>query len=859
MTKKLIIAEKPSVASDIAKALGGFTNNGDFFENDEYVISSAVGHLLTIHADSFDIKRGKWNLNNLPVIPPHFELQPIAKTEPRLKVLLKLIKRKDVSSIINACDAGREGELIFKLIIQYANCKKPLQRLWLQSMTPQAIKNGFANLKDDAEMHGLADAARCRSEADWLVGINGTRAMTAFNNRDGGFFLTTVGRVQTPTLSIVVEREEKRKNFISQKYWEIHAKFLSNNQEYEGKWFDENSKQNNPDNEYARDNRIFNQEQADTILEECKKNNKPTATEETKPSQQNAPALFDLTTLQREVNAKFGLSAKNTLAVAQALYEKHKLITYPRTDSRYLPQDYIQTSQDILHTLSEQNNYTKFIKKALTGVKPNKRIFDDSKVSDHFAIIPTIQTPKKLSEIEQKIYDLIVKRFIAIFFPAAEYLITTRITKLGKNNFKTEGKILDKAGWLEVYNKTEQDDTLCPLHKDDLYTKELNLIEDNTKAPARYNEATLLSAMEGAGKFIEDEELKQALKTKGLGTPATRATIIEGLINENYIFREGKDLIPTAKAFQLLTLLRGIGAHELSKPELTGEWEYKLAQIEKNQQSRLNFMQEIADMTTNIVNKAKEYTAETIPGSYITLKNSCPDCGADIKENYRRFSCEKCDFSFSKTPAGRQFELEEVQELLQNKTIGPLQGFRSKQGRPFASILQLIKIENQTKLQFDFGQQEIENIDLSEHEIVGICPKCSANVYETNMKYICEKTIGENKSCNFSSSKVILQQELYKEEFIKLLRDKKTNLLTNFKSARTGRNFKAYLIIKDDGAISFEFETQNKTVATKTNESKSRKKTSTSTTDNIKTKSKSKTTPKPKKLNKNAAAKNNAQ
>jgi DNA topoisomerase III len=834
MTKKLIIAEKPSVAADIAKALGSCTKEADYYENNDYVISSAVGHLLEIHAESYDVKRGKWSLNNLPVIPIEFELKPIVKTESRLKVLLRLLKRKDVSGVVNACDAGREGELIFKLIMQYAKSNKPIERLWLQSMTPQAIKQGFDALKSDTSMQGLTDAARCRSEADWLVGINGTRAMTAFNSKDGGFFLTTVGRVQTPTLSIVVEREEKRKKFVAKLYWEITATFMTHGKTYEGKWYDMHFTK--AQHEHDRESRLFDYEKAHAIYTDCQKY-KPSAQDETKPSQQNAPSLFDLTTLQRESNARFGLSAKNTLAVAQALYEKHKAITYPRTDSRYLPQDYIATVTQTLNALGQQDNYTALIKTALAGVKPNKRIFDNTKVSDHFAIIPTTQIPKNLSEIEQKIYDLITRRFIAIFYPAAEYLVTTRTTLLGDNAFKTEGKVLKILGWLTVYNRTQQEDSLCELYPNDLHLHTLEMIEQTTNPPPRYNEATLLSSMESAGKLIEDEELRQAMHNKGLGTPATRASIIEGLITEKYIVRDGKELIPTAKAFQLSNLLRGLGIHELVKPELTGEWEYKLSQIEQNKYSRQHFMQEIVSMTTHMVNLAKEYASDTVPGDYICIAKACPDCGSDIQENYRRFACVNCTFSFTKTPAGRQLEVEEVHDLLTKREIGPLQGFRSKQGRPFASILKLAKDgenENQpTKLQFDFGQNQNddENISFEDKEYLGVCPNCASRVFDYGIKYVCEHALGKEKTCTFSVSKVILQQEINTSELLNILNLGRTSLLNAFKSTRTGRGFKAYLVF-NQGKIGFEFEQKAASSKTKASTNKIAKTESKVTTQN---------------------------
>ena len=816
MSKALIIAEKPSVANDIARALGGFTKHDEYYESDDYVLSSAVGHLLEIAApEEYEVKRGKWSFAHLPVIPPHFDLNPIAKSESRLKVLTKLIKRKDVERLINACDAGREGELIFRLIAQHASVKKPVQRLWLQSMTPAAIRDGFAHLRSDAEMQPLADAARCRSEADWLVGINGTRAMTAFNSKGGGFFLTTVGRVQTPTLSIVVEREEKIRHFVPRDYWEVRAEFVCAGGFYEGRWYDPKFKRDELDPE-KRDSRLWSLPAAETIVAACR-GQLGTVTEESKPSSQLSPALFDLTSLQREANGRFGFSAKNTLGLAQALYEKHKVLTYPRTDSRALPEDYMGTVQSTLEMLKESNNYLPFAKQVLDKgwVKPNKRIFDNAKISDHFAIIPTLQAPKALSEPEQKLYDLVVKRFLAVFFPAAEYRVTTRVTEVAGHHFKTEGKVLVEPGWLQIYGRetSGEDANLVPVQKDEkVKTDKIAAHGLVTKPPARYNEATLLSAMEGAGKLVEDDELREAMAAKGLGTPATRAAIIEGLLGEKYLVRDGRELIPTAKAFQLMTLLRGLGVKELTAPELTGEWEYKLSQMERGNLARDAFMQEIARMTQTIVKRAKEYDSDTIPGDYATLSTPCPNCGGQVKENYRRFACTQCEFSISKIPGSRQFEIEEVETLLAKKEIGPLSGFRSKMGRPFSAILKLA-FDDETKnykLEFDFGQdqdsEDGEAPDFSEQQPVGACPKCNARVFEHGMSYVCEHSVGSGKTCDFRSGKVILQQEIAREQMAKLLEAGRTDLLTGFKSSRTGRNFKAYLVKQSDGKIGFEFE-----------------------------------------------------
>lgn len=840
MTKSLIIAEKPSVAQDIVRALtptaGKFDKHDEYFENDKYLVTSAVGHLLEIKApEEFDVKRGKWSFANLPVIPPHFELNPIDKSKGRLNAIVKLVKRKDVGELINACDAGREGELIFRLIQQHAKSKHPVKRLWLQSMTPAAIREGFAKLRSDEELRGLAEAARSRSEADWLVGINGTRAMTAFNSRDGGFFLTTVGRVQTPTLSIVVEREEKIRKHVARDYWEIKASFAAEAGEYEGKWFDPKWKKN-PDDAEQRADRLWNEADAQAIAQACR-GEPASVTEEAKPSTQASPLLYDLTTLQREANSRFGFSAKTTLSIAQALYEKHKVLTYPRTDSRALPEDYLPVVKNTMEMLADEDlpgplrELSAHARKALNEqyVKPTKRVFDNAKVSDHFAIIPTLQAPKSLTEIEAKLYDMVVKRFLAVFYPSAEFMVTTRIStvkKAGQDySFQTNGKVLVKPGWLAVYGREAQEDdaTLVPVKAGEVVrTESVNVNALKTKPPARYTEATLLSAMEGAGKLIDDDELREAMAEKGLGTPATRAAIIEGLILEKYMHREGRELVPSAKAFQLMTLLRGLGVEDLTKPELTGNWEYQLAEMEKGRLQREAFMAEIAAMAERIVKKAKEYDRDTIPGDYATLKGPCPKCGGVVKENYRRFSCagqdgasEGCGFSISKIPGGRSFELDEVEQFIAHKKIGPLEGFRSKAGWPFTAELKLAfddEIGN-WKLEFDFGEDakkaegDGEPVDFGEQESLGHCPKCQGKVFEHGTSYVCEHAVGAHVTCDFKSGKIILQQPVAREQMTRLLATGKTDLLENFVSNKTRRKFKARLSYdKKEGKVIFEFE-----------------------------------------------------
>jgi DNA topoisomerase-3 len=813
VAKQLIIAEKPSVAQDIARALGGFQKEKDYFESDDYVLSSAVGHLLELTVpEEYEVKRGKWSFAHLPVIPPRFALAPIEKTGDRLKLLTRLIKRKDVDGLINACDAGREGELIFNYIVQHSATGKPVRRLWLQSMTQGAIRDGFSNLRAAEEVAGLRTAAICRAESDWLIGINGTRAMTAFNSKTGGFHLTTVGRVQTPTLAIVVEREARIRKFVSRPYWELEGRFAGEKGEYTGRWFDERFRKPE-DDEHASASRIWEQARAEAIRAACV--GKPaSATEETKPSSQLSPLLYDLTSLQREANGRFGFSAKTTLGLAQALYEKHKVLTYPRTDARALPEDYLGTVREALAGLPE--DYAGFAATIVERdwLKPNKRIFNNAKISDHFAIIPTGTPPKTLNELEWKLYDLVTRRFLAVFYPAAEYSVTTRITRVESEAFKTEGKVLVNPGWLAVYGKEAQVEdaeggpSLVPIVPGEtLATESVEVKASQTRPPARFNEATLLSAMEGAGKMVEDEELRAAMAGRGLGTPATRAQIIENLIAENYLHREGRELIPTAKAFSLITLLRGLGIAELASPELTGEWESKLGQMERGKLSRDEFMGHITALTQDIVERAKRYESDTVPGDFATLSTPCPRCGGVIKENYKKFACQACDWSTWKIVAGRQFEIEEMETLLAEGRVGPLTGFRNKMGRPFDAE---IRLNDDKQPEFDFGQpregEAAEAVDFSGRENLGACPKCGAAVYEHGTSYVCERSVGPARSCDFRSGKVILQQPVEAEQMRKLLAEGKTDLLTGFVSARTRRKFSAYLARDKDGKVGFEFE-----------------------------------------------------
>jgi DNA topoisomerase-3 len=652
--------------------------------------------------------------------------------------------------------------------------------------------------------------------------------------------------VQTPTLSVVVEREEQIRAFVSRDYWEIHASFQAQAGVYPGKWFDPAHKKDAADAEKKAD-RLWDLQQAQAIANAVR-GQPADVSEESKPTTQASPLLFDLTSLQREANGKFGFSAKTTLSIAQSLYERHKALTYPRTDSRALPEDYVPVVKQTFEMLasSDMRHLAPHARKALDEqyVKPTKRVFDNSKVSDHFAIIPTLQAPSGLSDAEQKLYDLVVRRFMAVFYPSAQYMVTTRISSVKPagasagpaHHFKTEGKVLVKPGWLAIYGKEaaaevadakegDKGQSLVPVQPGErVPTQQADVKGLKTRPPARYTEATLLGAMEGAGKTVEDEELREAMQEKGLGTPATRASIIEGLIAEKYMVREDRELIPSAKAFQLMTLLRGLGVEELSKAELTGEWEYKLAQMEQGKLGRDTFMAEIARMTERMVKKAKEYDRDTIPGNYATLVAPCPNCGGVVKENYRRYTCtgasgadSGCGFSFGKSPAGRTFEPAEVEQFLRDKKIGPLEGFRSKAGWPFSAEM-AIKFDEETKnykLEFDFGDDKAgedsgELVDFSAQTSLGACRKCGAGVYEHGKNYVCEKSVPTaaqpTPSCDFKSGQIILQQPIEPAQMRKLLETGKTDLLDKFVSTRTRRAFKAMLAWDPEaGKVNFEF------------------------------------------------------
>jgi len=813
--KKLIIAEKPSVASDIAKVLGKAKKIDDYYENDEYVVSSALGHLVELNMPAdIDKKFARWTLSNLPIIPETFKLKPIEKTKAKLATLKKLMARKDVDLVINACDAGREGELIFTYIYEITGCKLPRERLWVSSMTPSAITEAFKNLKTQDDMASLQDAARCRSESDWLVGINGTRAITSRMYGSRGKNLASVGRVQTPTLAMIVEREREIQSFKPKRFWRITANFKIENGEYEGIYQRPDFKQGAKENDKAE--RIWEHPEAERVLTEVRKIASAKVSDKKTQSRQTAPRLYDLTTLQREANNKFSFPANKTLSVAQALYEKHKMITYPRTDSRALPDDYREVVARTLGAIDEP--YSGHAKKAINEdyvKKAGKRIFDSAQVSDHFAIIPTDISGKKLTDDEFKIYDMIARRFIAAFYPEAVFDVTTRISAVGSNIFKTEGKVLRIAGWLDVYNKESGEKEILPplsSEKEQAALLEAKLKEEATKPPARYTEATLLSAMEGAGKLVEDEELADAMKDKGLGTPATRAQIIENLIAHKLLEREKRELIPTVRADSLIKFLNVLSIDALTSPSMTGEWEHKLRLIERNNLSRKDFMKGIADMTTQIVEKARNFVEEELDTHEIEIPS--PIDGSKLVETFRSYKSKDGKFIVYKTVGNRKITEDEVRELVTKGKVGPLDGFKSKMGRPYSATL---KLDENFAVKFQFGDRpdgvERKPENLEDAPAIGKCPKSAmglcackdGELVETETAYVCRCPKASEKKCSFRLGKNMLSHAITRAEIESLTTTGKTPVIEDFVSKRTKKKFSAALVLDARGSISFEF------------------------------------------------------
>ena len=712
--KTLIIAEKPSVARDLADALPGtFENHDSYLESDDTVITFAVGHLVElIDPEDYDERFKKWRMVDLPIVPEEFKLRPRdKKAEKQLKVIHKLLQRDDVDRVVNACDAGREGELIFAYIYETSGVDKPVERLWINSLTKTAIKEGFEHLRPGEQLRQLEAAARSRSEADWLVGMNATRAAT-IRGRAWVGGVVSLGRVQTPTLALLVKREREIQAFVPEPYWLVHAEF---DPRYQGLWFE------------GDETRLKEAKRAEEIAAKVSGKDGTVESVERKEQSERAPLLYDLTSLQRDANRRFGFSARRTLQVAQSLYEDKKAITYPRTSSRWLSGDLVPQLKPTAATLQPIGEYSAAARYVL-GLQqlPLARVVNDSKVDDHHAIIPTDveHDVSRFSPDERRIFDLIARRFLAVFHPPARYARTTVVTLVEEERFRSRGKVTLEAGWRGVYGllsdadaqQQRQDEEgenesaeLPPLEQGQTVKCASAEVEaKETKPPPRYTEATLLSAMETAGKLIDDEELREAMKESGLGTPATRAETIETLIRREYIERAGKDLTPTPKGLQVITMLE---EHPLTSPELTGDWEKRLSDIEHGSGDRKDFIKGIVDLTTQTVEQIAALDKEKLRPERVEL-GPCPRCGAEtgeiIKENSRAYGCTSwksreepgCGYVIWKRVAGRTITPEVARQLIENgRTNEVLSGFRSKAGKPFRARLVL---NDEGKVEFDF-------------------------------------------------------------------------------------------------------------------------------------------------------------
>lgn len=811
-TKELVLTEKPSVARDIADALGGkksFREHDGYYEGDRYLVSWAIGHLLEfLEPDDIDPAYKRWRLADLPILPEAFDMKPKPGQKARLSLLKKLANRPDVTGLINACDAGREGELIFREIRRYLKTGKPVLRLWLQSMTSQAIREGFGRMKPGPLYEGLGSAAEFRAESDWLIGINATRALTKRLQTRKETEPWSVGRVQTPTLALLVDRELEILAHRSRPYWRVKAAFAAADHEYEGWWFQ--PQRQKAEGEESRDDWIMDPQAAQAILERVR--GKPgLAREERKPSAEKAPPPFDLTSLQREANRRFGYSASRTLDAAQQLYEKYKLLTYPRTDSRCLPVDYEPKAREVISTLAETPEYGEAARVLLDkGLQNRSRIFDDSGVTDHFAIMPTGLKSSKLPQGVGRVYDLVVRRFLAAFFPPALWENIERVTVVEGEHFRTRARILQQPGWQFVFEREVADQQKLPLlGQGDVPVSTLSaeVLEEEVKPPSRISEAGLLRLMENAGKQIEDEELSSLMRDKGLGTPATRAEIIENLIGRKYVRRVGKSLGATPKAIRLIDILRRIQVDRLASAEMTGEMEYHLRQLERGERSRESFNDEIREYTRQIVDRVKAfayeelYAREESPGP-------CPVCKTRrVVEDALAYRCEGadqelCGFRLWKEKQGRYLDRSTVETLLKEGRTPLVPGFFSREGKPYSAFLEL-DAAGVTHVRLSEQPDEELHRALADTSPLGNCPVCGENqVFQTPRGYACSGV--EQNKCSFKLPASLCRREIAREEAQAFLKEKRTGVLEGFVS-RKGRPFRATLSLNEQGRIEWSF------------------------------------------------------
>jgi DNA topoisomerase-3 len=844
--KSLVITEKPSVARDVAASLGGFREHDGYFESDDYLVTFAVGHLFELLApEEIDPKYKRWTLATLPILPEEFRYKPKSGQSERIRTIKKLIARKDVELLVNACDAGREGELIFREIVDHLDSDKPIQRLWLQSMTSEAIRRGFQELRPGEELEGLAAAAECRARSDWLIGMNATRALTKRLKSRKEKTAWSAGRVQTPTLALLVTRELEVLAHVPRPYWRVAASFEHEGGSYPGTWFDPAFEAGA--DEHAREDRIFDLERANDIVARVA-GRAGEASETRKPSRESAPPLFDLTSLQREANRRFGWSARRTLSAAQRCYERHKILTYPRTDSRCLPNDYRGVVNDAIATFAGAAGHAgegfgdyaaSAARLQRNGLKNQGRVFNDAAVSDHFAVIPTGTLPSEaLSGDDKRLYDLVVRRFLGAFFPPALWERVERVTQVEGESFRSRARVLEKPGWRSVLPPANEENGQPPLvplapGRDQaegvaVTTRQAEAEAEQTRPPARITEARLLSLMENAGKQIEDEGVAAVLHEKGIGTPATRADIIENLIAKGYVVRVDRALRPTVKGIRLIDTLERIHIDRLTSPQLTGDIEYHLLQVERGARSAADFMAEITDYAGQIVERAKTFGYDELYDADAVF-GECPACKRPVIEMAWFYRCrpdpdagedDDCPVRFWKDTSGRYLDPATLTVLLRDGKSGELDGFTARNGRTYRGILELLLDEDWKVKVRSLGYNEGEGVsDQPEYEVnpdpLGRCPfdeECQ--VVESPTQFICERTLKQEekrgeavcpKGCGFVLPRTVCKREITREEAAVYVSGGKTDLLTEFTS-RFGRPFSATLVLKKNGRHGFEFQ-----------------------------------------------------
>ena len=857
MAKALVITEKPSVARDIADALGGFTEHEGYWESDELLVTFAVGHLLELlEPEEIDEKFKRWTLDVLPILPERFELKKKKGQSDRIRTIQKLAERADVDRVINACDAGREGELIFREVVQYLGVEKPVWRLWLQSMTTEAIREGFARLVPGSELEGLGRAAECRAYSDWLIGMNATRALTKRLKSRKERTAWSAGRVQTPTLALLVEREFEVLAHVPRAFWRVTGAFEHEGVPYEGSWFDPGFQAGGDDE--ARDDRIFDEARAQAIVAAA--NGRPGAARESrKPSRESAPPLFDLTSLQREANRRFSWSARRTLGAAQRCYEAHKLLTYPRTDSRCLPADYRATVDGVLRSYAGAKGlageFAPFARHLLeAGLENDGRIFDDAGVSDHFAIVPTGSLPRgDLKGDDRRLYDLVMRRFLGAFYPPAQWERVERVSEVSGESFRTRARALTEVGWRAVLagsGDEEEAEVLPPLVAGrteaegvDVRAREVAASAEETRPPPRISEARLLSLMENAGQSIDDEDLAAVLHEKGLGTPATRADIIENLIAKGYAVRVGKALRPTVKGIRLIDTLRRVHIDRLASAQLTGEIEQHLTQVEHGERTADDFMSEMADYAREIVERARTFEYDELYADEPPL-GPCPRCGRPVRESAWFYRCEPvpgktgdedCPMRFWKDTSGRYLDRRAVEALLKDGRTPVLDGFTARNGRTYRGTLEVDTDEWRLRVHAESWNDEATS-ETPEYEVdtrpLGRCPFGEdCEIIETPTHFICPRRLKEEElvaafraarrvarekgepppekpekpeNCGFVLPRTVCKREITRDEALVYLQAGKTELLTDFTS-RFGRPFSAQLVLKETGRHGFEF------------------------------------------------------